>query len=133
MITEVRPSTSGVSKCNVTQDKVVQNKWTWGLLLTSLVVGGLGLIMFGFLQKRPVVVYSPVLLPVALTYLLPADHEIALHLKQFTPSFQNHLVLMIRNFLSRVIHGYLVHFSLLHIFHISPCNSFPSRINASLL
>lgn len=63
----------------------MQNKWTWGLLLTSVVVGGLGLIMFGFLQKRPVVVYSPVLLPVALTYLLPADHEIALNLKYCLP------------------------------------------------
>lgn len=41
------------------------------------------LIVFGFwdnfLQKRPVVVYSPVLLPVALMYLLPADDEIPLY------------------------------------------------------
>lgn len=47
--------------------------------------------MFGFghnfLQKRPAVVYRPVILPVALTYLLPADDEIPLYLKDCYPLF----------------------------------------------
>lgn len=54
----------------------------WGLLLTLLVICFLGSILFMFsdtlLQKRPVVEHSPVLLLVALPYLLSPDDEILL-------------------------------------------------------
>lgn len=66
-----------------------------------------------------------VLLPVALTYLLSPDNEIPLYLKDCYPSFQNHIVLMIRNLIiSNVIHGDFVHFSL--YLNMSLSNSFPS-------
>lgn len=111
----------------------MQNKWSWGLLLTLLVVQFFGLIVWLFAEETCCCVQS-------CTFACGPDipftswsWDCTSFKRLFTPSFQNHLVLMIRNLLSRVIHGYLVHFSLFHIFHISLCNSFPSRIAASLL